>query len=140
MTALAGPLRRAFPETPARDGDMTAHRRRRIALTIAAVILLPVWYVLTWLTISRAERDGHISLALTQKLRPAFVPLLEYCESERLGSSVLGQVWWSVNPPRIFTGVSDNGAQFRGWIHPTLAPPRTAEVEEFVRAEFSAKP
>lgn len=130
------------PEHSSCDGDMAGHRQRRIALTIAAVILLPVWYVLAWLTISRAERDGHISLALAKKFQPAFVPLLSFCESELPGAGVLGHVFWSVNPPRIVRGSENNGeiGFLKWWMHPTLAPPRTAEVDELVRAEFSVKP
>jgi len=70
---------------------------RRVALCIAAVLLLPVWYVAAWLAVSRAAHDGYISVNSVAMVRPVFVPLKSYCDAKRPGGAVLRDLWWTVN-------------------------------------------
>lgn len=121
---------------------MPVSRSRRIVkcawISAAVLMLLPVWYVSAWLTVSRAEHDGHISITTAQKIRPAFAPLLDYCESELPASGLLRHIWWSVNPPVVLktTPSRGRGAFGRIWLIPALSPPRTAAVDETIFAEF----
>jgi len=108
---------------------------RRAVMALVVVVLLPIGYVGVWLAISRAEHDGHIGRATVQGIRPAFVPLVRYCESELPGSDVLGEMWWLVNPPKIETGKS-GALTFKYVTTPQLAPPTTARVDEILKAEF----
>src|SRR5690349_12126936 len=114
---------------------MPMQRRRRIVRTVlwtcAALVLLPVWYIVTWLTVSRAEHEGHVGLGTAHKLRPAFVPLLHYSDSELPGSELLRRTWWFVNPPVIVKGrTTSSGEVFAGtiWIGSPLQPPPPPEV------------
>jgi hypothetical protein len=125
--------------------DGTCKRRilRRVALTIATVALLPLWYVAAWLTVSRAEHDRLISFSTAQRVRPAFVPLLRYCESELPGSRLLGRTWWYVNPPVIEKLVVSTpmGVEAIGtiWIESSLQAPRPPEVDLAIKAEFATR-
>jgi hypothetical protein len=82
------------------------HKRqivRRIVLTIAAIVLLPVWYVGAWLVASRADRDGIINYNVGRKTRHFFTPLVSYCNEDRPGAELLIDIWWTINPPpRVF--------------------------------------
>jgi len=66
------------------DADMAEPRKRRIArrvaLICAAIVMLPVWYVVSWLIVSRAVHDGHINPYSLERFRPVFAPLVSYCD------------------------------------------------------------
>lgn len=128
---------------------MPGSRLRRVVrcawISAAVLILLPVWYVSAWLTVSRAERDRYISKTTAWTVRPAFAPLLDYCKSDLPGSKLLGRIWWSVNPPVFLSGSFGSGGGSgmlvgKIWMIPTLSPPQTAAVEAFVQEEFSPRP
>ena len=81
---------------------MPASRRRRIvqwtAIAVVSPVMLLAWYVAVWLSVSHAEYDGAISGQTTLRLRPLFVPILTYCESELPGSDRLADLWWRLFP------------------------------------------
>lgn len=110
---------------------------RRVLWTFAAVAVLPVWYLAAWLTVSRAEHDRIINFATAQKVRPAFVPLLSYCESDLPGSGVLRRTWWLVNPPVIVKGIVYNPMVGQVTdivcIGSTLQPPPPADVDAAIK-------
>lgn len=115
-------------------GPRTRRVVRRIALTLAAVVLLLVWYVGAWLTVSRAEHDRMITAATARKVRPAFVPILKYCDSDLPGAGFLSHLWWSVNPPMLdFSQPRFPGPGVRG-LYSALAPPQTTASREALKA------
>ena len=78
----------------------TRHRRivRWGLLGVCGILLLPVWYVLTWLAVSRAAGDGLIGNSTATFIRPAFLPLIRYCDQPRPGARTLSELWWRTNP------------------------------------------
>jgi hypothetical protein len=78
----------------------TRERRivRRVVLTIAAVVLLPMWYVVAWFSASQAARVGLIDEAMTKRLAVVFAPIRYYSGSELPGAKVLNDVWWKWHP------------------------------------------
>jgi len=77
---------------------------RRAVMALAVVVLLPVWYVGTWLVLSRAAREDMIDGSMTAQIRPAFVPLIWYCNSDLAGAELLHDIWWTTAKPRKFAG------------------------------------
>lgn len=73
--------------------------RRRTLFALAVVVLLPAWYVATWIVVSRAAHKGTISRTTAATIRPAFVPILSYCDSSLPASDALVSLWWDVNEP-----------------------------------------
>jgi hypothetical protein len=77
---------------------------RRAVMALAVVVLLPGWYVASWLSISRLADEGFVSRGTTNTIRPAFEPVLLYCECGMPGADVLTKTYWAVNPtpPDVF--------------------------------------
>jgi hypothetical protein len=67
-------------------------------MAVGVVVLLPVWYVLAWLTVSRAAGSGLIGSGTANLVSPAFVPLIRYCDQPRPGARSLSELWWRTNP------------------------------------------
>jgi len=115
---------------------MTTTRRRivrRAVMALAVVVLLPVWYVGSWLAISRAQRDRLIHPRTAQKISPAFRPIVDYCDTELPGSNTLRRLWWYLNPYTNGKEPSLFGGKFTGVTHtqgplrprwPSEGPPR----------------
>jgi len=80
---------------------MPATRSRRIVrravMALAVAMLLPVWYVGSWLIVSKAANSGVISYKAALVIHPAFEPLNAYCLLGMPGSESLYHLWWSVN-------------------------------------------
>lgn len=84
---------------------MTTSRTRRITrravMTLAVVVLPPVWYIGAWLAVSLAAREFTCSSETTYYyLRPAFEPLMWYCATDLPGSTSLNDAWWFVVEPQ----------------------------------------
>jgi hypothetical protein len=94
---------------------------RRALLVLAAIVLLPVVYVASWLGVSRAVNTGLVSVGVGETLRPAYKPLILYCDLKKPGTDTLHRLWWSVSTD------TDAGArrdQLPGWfLSPSLPPP-----------------
>lgn len=92
------------------SGMGTSRARRTVRWIVIAVstpILLLSWYIAAWFAVSRAIHNGYINGTTAQTIRPAFVPLLKYCESELPGARRLCDLWWRVNPR--FTVITIDG-------------------------------
>jgi hypothetical protein len=92
----------------------TSRKRRfvkRAVLAVAGVVLLVSGYVSSWFTVSWAERTGTIAPLTAERLRPAFFPVLQFCESDLPGAGILADAWWRMNPPVVVNAVSGNGEQ-----------------------------
>ena len=62
---------------------------RLAPMTLAALVLLPVGYVATWLTVSWTFQDECPFRWASRPFAPVvggFYPLVRYCESDRAGS------------------------------------------------------
>ena len=100
----------------------SAPRRRRIdrtvKLVIAAIVLLPAAYVMSWLVLSRAVNHGVVSPDVAAWVRPAYRPLILYCDLQRPGADTLTSLWWK------FTAKPEIGEQQLGYFlgpqYPTL--------------------
>jgi hypothetical protein len=88
---------------------MPATRSRRIirwtTIAIVTPVLLLVSYVSSWLCVSRAVHEGHLTVADTARLRPVFIPLIAYSESQLPGGRRLQRLWWKVNPGTMETSI-----------------------------------
>jgi hypothetical protein len=110
---------------------MSETRRRRIVrrtvLALAAVVLLPLWYVAAWLAVSKVTHEGLIKTSIAQSLRPLFVPILNYTDANLPGASLLHRAWYTTCP----YDVDFSGGDYPGYrIHPSPASPLApAEVE-----------
>jgi hypothetical protein len=106
---------------------MPCTRRRRIVrravMALAVVLLLPVWYVAAWLAVSRAAHDGMIRPATVLTIRPAFAPLITYCESELPAAAWLRGVWWRINPVTVRHGKSLTGSAGVTWVETSALAP-----------------
>jgi hypothetical protein len=71
---------------------------RRVVLTVATIVLLPVWYVAAWLAVSKATHEGLIKSSTAKVLRPVFAPVLNYTDAELPGASLLHRVWYTTCP------------------------------------------
>jgi hypothetical protein len=83
-------------------------------------------YIGTWLAVSRAEHDGFITAQTVQIVRPAFVPLISYGESDRPGAGLLRELWWMVNPPvwQVFSSGSGDAVVTGSFVvNSPIAPP-----------------
>ena len=71
---------------------------RRAVLVQAGCVLLPIWSVGAWLSVSRARHDGVINGATAATLAPAFAPVRHDSGREFPGSHQLRYIWWVLNP------------------------------------------
>src|SRR5262245_28446366 len=74
---------------------------RRAVLALVVVVLLPVWYVGGWIAISKLINEGYIGRSVADHGRPLFLPLIRYCESGFPAGRLLGNSYWSLNPPNM---------------------------------------
>jgi len=93
---------------------MPTTRRRRIVkravMALAGVVLLPVWYVLAWLTWPTIERNSVMSVP---DAAPLFVPIERYCEADLPGSSTLRKWDYEVNTKPIWVALTrTRGSRF----------------------------
>ena len=81
--------------------NMTASTKQRIrrcaVLAAIAIVLLPVAYVASWLGVSRAVNTGTVGIGFGEAVRPAFKPLILYCDLQKPGTDTLHRLWWSVS-------------------------------------------
>lgn len=109
-----------------------SHRITRCGVSIvAATTLLAVWYVAAWLTASRAVHDGIVSMQTAQTIRPAFVPLIRFCNSDLPASGWLRCVWLSVNPPQTAYGLPGTLV-----VRPSPLAPQPTTHRDRMRAQF----
>jgi hypothetical protein len=94
---------------------------RRVALTLSALLLLPVWYAGAWLGVSRAVKARLISKNTAHSIRPVFEPIISYTDSDRPGSEFLFQMWWKLNPPGLVERAGSDPPCFKLEI-PPLSP------------------
>lgn len=66
------------------DRKQQAVRRIKLAV-IAAIVLLPAAYVMSWLVLSRAVNHGVVSPDVAAWVRPVYRPLILYCDLQRPG-------------------------------------------------------
>lgn len=72
-------------------------RRRRLGAWIAVtVLLLPVWYVGTWLLCALAISRGYVAASYGQYAAPLFRPLIAYANSEMYGAEGLQRLYCRV--------------------------------------------
>src|SRR5262245_37143242 len=120
------------------DAGMPEPRKSRIVrlavMVVAAVVLLLSGYVSSWFTVSWAERTGTIAPLTAERLRPAFFPVLQFCESDLPGAGILADAWWRMNPPVVVNAVSGNGEQVSFLMVPasSLGPRRPVRTEQLV--------
>jgi len=74
---------------------------RRAVMTLVGIVLLIGWYVGAWLAVGHAEAKTLLSCTAVERIQPAFVPIIKYCESALPGSVFLERVWWKANPPTL---------------------------------------
>jgi hypothetical protein len=84
-------------------GTPTRQRRivRSLVLVVVAPLLLIAGYISTWLVVSRAARENLIGSNTALNLRPAFAPLIRFCDTEYPGGVALNGLWWRVNPRHV---------------------------------------
>lgn len=68
-------------------------------ITLAVVLMLPVWYVAAWLAVSRVARQGFVSGTVAANVSPAFAPIRRYSGSDLPGGHWLYSSWWRMNRP-----------------------------------------
>jgi hypothetical protein len=85
--------------------DVEPSRKRRIVRTVVLMLALPLLlltgYVSTWIAVSKSARENFISQNTALTLRPAFAPLIRFCDSESPGGAELNRLWWTINPRKI---------------------------------------
>ena len=65
-------------------------------MVMAGGVLLVVWYVGAWLLVSRAAREGMIGWGTAKLIRPAFAPLILYCDTRLPGGDAVSDLWHAV--------------------------------------------
>lgn len=98
--------------------------RNRLAILAAVLLLLPAYYVGTWLAVSKAATHHLIGFRVTSAVRSAFVPLIDYCNSDKPGARCLSRIYWWVNTRREANGrVSTVGGPLSPW-------PRVSDIPQ----------
>jgi hypothetical protein len=77
--------------------DSRPKRRTVGRVLLAVVVLLPAWYVAAWLGVSLAVNHGIVGAGAGEAVRPAFKPLILYCDLRKPGSDTLHRLWWTVS-------------------------------------------
>jgi hypothetical protein len=80
-------------------------------MVFAVLVTLPAWYIAAWFAVSRAAGIGIISVGIADSLRPAFSPIIRYCDTGRPGASRLSELWWTLNP--LHRGYAQGGQTLR---------------------------
>lgn len=87
-------------------------------MALGVVLLMPVWYVSSWVLVSRAAVQDHISLTTAKTIAPVFTPIVSYCNARRPGWKLLSKVWVASVPE----AHPSNGRAFEMWGR--FAPPQ----------------
>lgn len=90
-------------------------------LTVGLIVLLPIWYVLAWLAVSRAAGDGLIGNGTVTLVRPVFLPLIRYCDQPRPFAESLSALWWQTNPLLVFRNQAPSPFDLKVVYKPTNA-------------------